>query len=303
MELPAFAKRRSELVWTRDHRTLTAHTPEVSFTAESTWYLPGRWVVAAVSTMPIPVDVTLYIAKSGAAHGYWRNAPPGLRDYFGYCDVPALMPILVGRHTLHAIVQHDNDPQNTRNPVELHVHERRVETTTKVSSSDADIIDDQLAIHQALAADHAEVVDAWKDAADALRGIVATSWPPVITVPRAFGPTSIALRWPSTTQTGARATIELTADARGAPLWLMEREYNATPASKTIAGAPFLVVGEPPIPLDQIARVVERASILSIMVRRHITVQSAAHAPDARALESVLELIGAICGAGAEPYR
>lgn len=307
MELPGFARRRSDLVWTRRGRLLLSHTPDVTISAKSAWYWRRRWTVTGVSSLALPVDVTLFIAKSGGAHGYWRNAPPGIAGYFGYSDTPALMPILVRSRTRSALATHDSpswsgpSTPDTREPVELHVHERSIETETTTDDSDESVLDDQLAIHQALAADHADVLASWHSAAEELRGIVAQRWPPILTVPRAFGATTIALRWSSGMQ-GA-ATIELTADARGAKLWLIEREASRTPASISLAGRPFLAVGEMPIALDKLARVAARAEILSIIVRRHVTVRIAQHEPDAEKLEAVLELIGSLCGSSSEPYR
>ncbi len=57
------------------------------------------------------------------------------------------------------------------------------------------------------------------------------------------------------------------------------------------------------MPLDQLARAVERADIMSIIVRRYVTVRIGLSSPDPGALEAVLELLGHICGANSEPYR
>src|SRR5262245_7069196 len=102
MERPMFAEWRSDVEWTRDGRTLAARIDDVAFTAEASW-LTGRWTVIGTSELALPVSITVYISRGGAAFGYWRNAPTGLRgmrDYFGYSDTPALAPILVGDKTL-----------------------------------------------------------------------------------------------------------------------------------------------------------------------------------------------------------
>ena len=62
-------------------------------------------------------------------------------------------------------------------------------------------------------------------------------------------------------------------------------------------------MGEIPVSLEQLARVVARADITSIVVRRDITVRLARHSPDPDALEPVLDLLGHICGASGVPYR
>jgi hypothetical protein len=310
IELPAFAKQRTELVWTRDGRTLRTRTPEVAFSAIAHWYSFGRWSLTATSRLALPAHVTAYVSRGGGGrHGYWRNAPIGLAGYFGYCDVPALMPLVIGPQTRAALLDYDTqrriDPtlQDMRSPVVLHIHDGTVETTAKAADDDSRALDDLIAIHHALAADHEDVLDSWKRAADVLAGTLSTAWPPLIEVPRAFGATTIALRWPPSTQAGSTASIELVADARGAKLWSIEREAQPTPNAIDIAGRPFLVMGRIPIAFDQLARVVARTEIMAITVRRYATVRIAGHTPDPDVLEHVLDLLGAICMAPSEPYR
>jgi hypothetical protein len=309
MELPSFALHRSDLAWTRRGRTLVAQTPDVTFTAQPAWYSSSRWTVVGVSSLALPVDDTLYICRAGGAYGYWRNAAPGLAGYFGYCDAPALMPLLVGERTRQAIKHHDTPPgpdpplEDTRYSVALHIKQRSVETTTVTAAADRAVLEDQLAIHQAMADDHAALLDAWKDAADQLHGSVATTWPPVLTVPRAHGSTTIALNWPLTTASGSEASIELTADARGAKLWSLEREPRKTPNSIAIADREFLVMGDIPVGMEILNKLVARAEIMSISVRRHVVVRIGRSTPDAGVLDALLELIGDLCGAKSEPYR
>jgi hypothetical protein len=310
MDLPGFARRRDDLVWTQRGRTLKADTPDVMITAQSAWY-SARWTVTGVSHLLLPEEATLYISRSGAAHGYWRNAPPGMAGYFGYSDVPALMPILIGRNTRDAIKQHDSpswateqqDLRDTRESVALHIRGRSVETTTKIDNNDSGAIDDLLAIHHALIADHERLLDDWKSAADQLSGTVETRWPPLITVPRPHGSTTIALRWSPSTAMGSEAWLELTADARGAKLWSLELEPRATPNSIEIGERQFLVMGDIPIAKDALDRIVTRADLLSINVRRYVIVRIARSTPDVALLDSLLDLIGELCGAKSEPYR
>ncbi|HEY5946287.1 MAG TPA: hypothetical protein VIV40_12380 [Kofleriaceae bacterium] len=308
MELPSFALHRSDLMWTRRGRTLVAHAPDVTFTAQSAWY-SSRWIIVGVSALMLPLDDSLYVSRAGGAHGYWRNAPPGLAGYFGYCDASALMPLLVGERTRTALKQHDTPPwsdppvEDTRQPVALHIHARSIETTTVTADNDRAVVDDQQAIHTALADDHAAMLDAWNDAADQLRGTIATAWPPLLTVPRAHGSTTIALEWPASPAAGCEASIELSADARGAKLWSLEREPRSTPNSIAIADREFLVMGDIPIAMDALQRIVARADILSIIVRRNVTIRIGRSTPDVGMLDALLELIGELCGAKSEPYR
>ena len=287
---------------------LVAHTPDVTFTAQPAW-LSSRWTIVGASSLGLPVDETLYVSRAGGAFGYWRNAPPGLAHYFGYSDVPALMPLLFGQRARHAVKHHDTPPwsdppmEDTREPVALHIHGRSIETTTTTAAIDRAVLDDQLAIHHALVEDHAALLDAWKSAADQLRGTVASTWPPVLTVPRAHGSTTISLTWSQSTATGSEPLIELTTDARGAKLWSLEREPRATPNSIMIADRPFLVMGDVPIAMDALQRIVARAEIMSIVTRRHVIVRSARSTPDVAVLDALLELIGELCGAKSEPYR
>lgn len=304
MDLPAFA----DDSWTRHGRELQVKTAEVTFIARSHWYTPGRWTVTGTSPLALPAAITIYVARSGPAYGYWRNAPPGLSKYFGYCDAPALMSILVGPKTRRAISAHDGrrsqlETDEPRETVELHVHGGNVETTTTVDSDNRHVIEDQLAIHRGLAEDHADLLASWQAAADRLGGSLATRWPPVLDVPRSHGATTIALRWSSSTAPGSEAAIELVADARGAKLWSLELEPRATPNSIRLGGREFLVMGDIPLPRDQLAKLIARADILSIIVRRHVTVTIARSTPDVDMLEALLDLIGALVNAPSEPYR
>ena len=256
--------------------------------------------------LALPAQVVLYISRSGGAHGYWRNAPIG-GEYFGYSDVPALMPLLVGHHTRGALHMHD-DPYrdrggSARDPVELHVKAGLVETTTLCDADDASVIDAQIAIHQGLADDHAALLATWQTAAHQLRGIVSSTWPPVLTVPRAFGSTTISLRWSTSMQAGETATMELAVDARKAKLWALEREAARTPNARMIADRPFYAIGEIPAAIDKFASVLARADLQSINVRRYITMRIAQHTPDPELLEDLLFLLGELCGDAPEPYR
>jgi hypothetical protein len=280
-------------------------TPDAIFTARSPWY-SHDWIVTGISSLTLPVGVTLYVARAGGAHGYWRNAPPGLRDYFGYCDAPGLMPVIVGPRTRRAIVDHDRagTEHDIRNEtVELHIRGDEIETTTKVDRGNRTVIESQLEIHRALAADQAAVLDAWRTTAEALGGRVVTSWPPVLSVPRPFGATTIALRWSPSTHVASPAVIEASADARGAKLWSLEREVKASPNSRSLSGHPYLVQGELPLSADQLEHVVRRVEIVSIDVRRNVTATIAGHEPDPASLEALLDLLGTLCSPPSEPYR
>ena len=292
MARPAFAN-RTDMVWTGSSRELRGDARDIAFTAHAAWYATGRWRVTGISTPALlPAGVTVYVARRGA-HGYWRNAP--LRDYFGYCDVPALMPMIVGAATCDAIARHDHAH------VALHIRDGVVETTSTVDRDNQRVIEDHLAIHRALVADHAVLVKTWHEAAEQLGGTLDSSWPPQLTVPRLHGPTTIALRWPESMALGSEASLELIAHARGAPLWQMKREPTATPNCLMLAQRPFLVTGDIPFPIDQLAELVERTEIVSIVVRRHVTVRIARSVPNVSELEALLDLIGALCNVA--PYR
>jgi hypothetical protein len=300
MAEPAFTTVSDGIAWTRKGRTLHARAQEVTFTAKRSW-LTGRWIVTGVSPLALPTRVTLYISRTGRAHGYWRNAPAA-SGYFGFCDPPALMPVLVGPKTLEAIASHDK--LNNEEDVALHICDGTVETMTKVDDDNDRVVAEQLAIHRALGADHEALLDTWLKAAEQLRGTVATAWPPTITIPREFGSTTIALRWPASTQAGEQATIEFTVDARGAKLWSLEREAHPSPSSRIIANRHFLVMGEVPSAIaDQLARLIARTLVVSIHVRRHVVVRIVANAPDVDVIEDVLELLAGVCGGAPEPYR
>jgi hypothetical protein len=269
--------------------------PEVTFTVESHWYKPGRRTVIATSALTLPAEVTVYVSKHGSAHGYFANASLALGGAFSYCDPPALMPLAVGRRATRALADRD---------VTLHIHDHVVTTASEVVDDEpAAAYDDHRAIHAALAADHADALDAWQQVATELGGTLTTRWPPVIDVPRGFGNTTIALRWSPSLQIGAQAVIEFLADARKAPLWSLEREPRPTPSTVDIAARPFLVLGHIPVARDRLARVVTLADILSIIVRRNITVRCAGVHPDTAVFEAVLDLIGELCGPPSLPYR
>src|SRR5687768_3779664 len=168
MEPPAFASDRDGLVWKHRRRVVEATAGEVTFTARRKWYLLGRWELVATSTLPLPVDTTIYISRTGGAHGYWRNSTIISDEYFSHCDAPALVPLLIGPKTRAAIKHHDEghgDRLAARDPLALHVRARDVETKTIVDSDDREVVDDMLAIHKAIADDHTDVVDAAVDRA------------------------------------------------------------------------------------------------------------------------------------------
>jgi hypothetical protein len=289
-----------------------ANSGNVAFLAESHWYT-SRWTVRGTSALILPLDIILYIAHGGAAHGYWSNVTvdiPNFLDetYFAYCSLPALLPCLIGEQTVRAIAHHDDarateySAGDEHQRVALHVRTRTIETTTLVREDSERVIADQLGIHRALAADQTATVDAWRTAADQLGGVLARTWPPVITVPRSLGPVTVALRWSTSERRGAAAWIELSADARHAPVWTMERQSGPIPNGTTIGGEDFLVTGKPPLDLSSLRTLVSRAKLFSIDVRRNISVHVARHVPDAGSIAQVIDVIGSLCGPGA-PYR
>jgi len=269
----------------------------VTFTARAHWYAPHRWTIVGVSTPTLPASVTVYVAKRGS-HGYWCNAPPTeLPGYFGYSDAPALMPLIVGPATQLAIAEFDRSKS-----VALHIRDGSVETTTTIVGDDNErVIDELVAIHRALDTDYLALLQTWQSIAERLGGSASAAWPPQLTVPGAHGPTTIALRWTDSMAIGSEALIELSAHANGAPLWQLKREPTPTPNCIIFADRPFLVTGDIPFPIDELAQLVARTEILSIVVRRYITVRIARRTPDAGELEALLDLIAALCNAA--PYR
>lgn len=308
MTTPAFIT-RGDLTWTRHGRGYEARRGDVTLTAETRWY-SSAWTVRATSALALPIDVTLFVGRRHGSHGYWSNVHVDLRTrwskhYFAYCSVSPLASMLLGEATLRAIASHDAHLENPDDPiadpphVELHVRGGLVETTTVVPGDIDSVVDDQLAIHAALGADHAALLESWRVAAVALGGELVRAWPPVITVPAPFGTTTIELQWPSTEQRGAHASIALTVDARHAPLWNLE---PGIPNGTVIGGRVFLVTGQPPIDVQELARAVTEAGLVSIHVRRDIHVRIARSRPDAEELAIVLDAIAKLVPPSA-PYR
>jgi len=290
----------------------------VKLLAEGAWY-SARWKVRASSTLALPIDIALYVARAGGDHGYWSNVSLPLRDtwggaYFAYSSLPALVHVLVGERTLRAIAAHDRpdpvDPadENASSVTErqatvaVHIRARIIETLSAVDSGNERVIDEHLAIHAAFAADQDAFVTRWRDVAESLGGMLASTWPPVLTVAREYGLVSVALHWSTSERRGASAYLELAVDARQSPTWTMERSQSAVPASVVIGGAMFLVTGDAPADLETLAPFVLGTDPVSITVRRNTVVRVASHDPDTALFEKLLALPALLCGRG-DPYR
>ena len=211
---------------------------------------------------------------------------------FAYADVPALMPLLVGRHARAALAP----------SIALHIRGGNIETITHARVDDR-VIADHLALHRALAKDHEALLASWRAAAGELGGRVESAWPPVLAIPRMHGPATITLRWSDSPAIGSEAAIELGAHAHGAPLWSLRREAVDAPNCITIADQSYLVLGPFPIPLAELVALVARTGVTQIGVRRHATIRIGRTAPEPEVLAPLLGLLDAMCAATTDPYR
>jgi hypothetical protein len=217
-----------------------------------------RWRVVGTSPRPWPEMMTLYVARDRFEHGYWRDVPiddePFDRDYFIYCDHPALARVLLGPATRHAL-DAAFDPASART-LTLHVYDDTVETESIVTHQDPDAAARHVHVHRAFAADAARLSAFWVRLATALGAVITRAWPLQMSLDRPIGRVEIELRWLRPTSPAAAewnlaaqslATVVKSVDLRGdAPGWRLEQVAARTPSAVAIAGRWLAPRGEVP---------------------------------------------------------
>lgn len=271
------------------------------------------WILEATSALP-GEKLTLYITRGPIGYGYWRDLLVGDRDfdarYFVYCDNPALLPLVVGPDTREAI------EAAQMQALVLHVRHGLAVTESTVAQDAAPAVDGHLAVHRALASDHARVLERWRYIADRLNGRVLSKWPPVMTLLRPIGTINATVGWqlpedPSgaawATAEGSLAT-ELVAE-RGAAtegVWALTPGLPTIGACKRVGDRHFYVHGEPGLSWDELAQFVTRAGISELHVTdHHIAVRLAGMVLESARAEAAISLLSRLAApdAGESPYR
>jgi len=307
---PAFVGKNGE--WKVASKSLTGRRDDIEFAGDRRWW-GGRWEIASTAPFPIPEKVILYVSRSGMDHGFWRDLRVGDRafdrDYFVFCDTPALLPMILGPATRRALA----DFKELDDALTLYVRGGVTRVTGSVAEKDPTGIDRHVAIHRALAADHAATLARWRDLMSAAHGRAEASWPPVATIMSRTGTLVVHTSWTAPSSRDAAdwdrsadslRTHVTTHDDRERRPWFLTVMERGVAGTHQLGGEHVTILGKPSISLPLLGDLVRAGNIVTIQAGAQVLVsmRGLASAKQIEAALRVVELVVDIDGSDS-PYR
>ena len=313
-ELPAFAAARSDVAWRFDGRTLAGTCDGVDVVAERRWW-GRRWSIHTAAPFPVPEKVLLFVSRDGMDHAYWRDLPVGDRGfddaYFVFSDAPALLPLIVGAATRHALIEGDRE---RRRGVVIDVFDGVARTTCVDDGADPGALARHLAVHRALAGDHAEVLARWDRVADVMGGRAIGGWPPGVMLLRPLGSIAMDLHWENPDDRDAatwdRARRSLRTElSTGVPTkrrgWWLQEVSQAHPRAQRFGSRWFQIEGELPTSRRLLGELADRAGLRWMTCSDFLTIAIPGMVTRAPVLEAAIQIVELICApeGSQSPYR
>ncbi len=307
---PAFVGKVGE--WKVASKSLTGRREGIDFTGERRWW-GGRWALTSTAPFPVPENVILYVSRSGMDHGFWRDLRVGNpafdRDYFVFCDTPALLPLILGPAARRALADH----AELDDALTLYVRGGVTQLTGSVGEKDPTGIDRFVAVHRALVEDHQATLARWRDLMSAAHGRAEASWPPVATIKSRTGTLVVHTSWTAPTSRDAadwdRSADSLqthltTHDDRERRPWFLTATGPGVAGTHQLAGKHVMVVGKPTISLPLLGDLVRAGNIVTIQAGAQVLVSMRGLA-NAKQIESALRIVELVVDTASSdsPYR
>lgn len=309
-----FLEAKPDVKWARTGAIVRGAIEGVEIGCDSRWW-GTKWKVTAESAFPVPEKLIVYISERGMDHGFWRDLPVGDdvfdRRFFVFCDVPALLPLVVGPATRRAL----SETGPNRDDIILYVRDGRVQTMGTNARDDLGAIDRHLAVHRALAADHRGCLEGWKARMVEAAGRADATWPPTATLLRPSGALLVNMTWTApTTRDGhdwdeaadSLRTAVTAHDDRARMKWVLREVGMTVPCTHVLADRRFVLVGKLPFALPVLETIIKQAQLASIAVTGDRITVSLRGLATARQIEGAVRIIGLVVQALIEstsPYR
>jgi len=309
---PAFVTARKDGQWHVATRSLTGHCGGIDVTGERRWW-GGRWTLTSTQAFPVPESLLLYVSSTGMDHGYWRDLlvgePAFDRDHFIFCDIPALLPLILGPATRRALRDHES----AGDVLTLYVRRGVTQVSGTCSEDDSRAIDRHLGVHRALAEDHRACLARWQAQMTAAHGRADPSWPPVATIMSRTGTLSVHTSWTSpTTRDGSdwhRSADSLRThitghDDRERRRWTLIEMERGIAGTHELGRRHVTIVGKPSISLPLLGDLVRAGDIVEIRCSAEVSVTMRGLATP-RQMEAGLRIIELVVdtAGSASPYR
>jgi hypothetical protein len=308
-----FLEARRDGGWKVATRSLTGQIAQVAFTGERRWW-GGRWVLTSTGPFPVAEEMIVFASRKGMDHGFWRDIDVGDGSfdhrYFLFSDLPALLPMVLGRATRTALEDH----AQLADALELYVRGGLVRVHGSNTPDDATAIARHLAIHAALARDRASWLESWQQLIVAAHGRAhLESWPPTATIMSRTGTLAVHLSWDApTTRDGAdwdasRHSLRTHVrghDDRERRRWSLREAGAGQAATHELAGRRFVIFGQPSFSLPAVSQLLSEAPIVALQSGLHVAV-TLRGIPSARHLEASVRMIERLLdpAGSSSPYR
>lgn len=310
--------------WKVAGASLTGEYEGVAFEGERRWW-GGAWTIVGQSAFPVPESLILFVSEQGMDHGFWRDMLVGTHDldghrdaararfdsrHFVFCDTPGLLRLVVGTATIQAFARTPVQP-----PIVLYVRDRVVRTRALHNAGEEQGIARHVAVHRALADDHARLVEAWQTRLAAATGRGSTTWPLTGQITSRVGTLLVAVTWELQPESRDGAEWEqgyhslrtevTAAGDRAKARWTLVEAAPGQRASHRIGDRMYLLEGTPHVPFDRLARIVEDAglSLLGFGGTVRLAIPGLAAARQLTACRTLVETLLDARPASESPYR
>jgi hypothetical protein len=275
--------------------------PEVTFRRSSSWW--GTTSLESRAPSPLPEQLALYIGPLTGDLPYSRHVRIGDHAfdaaYFTHCDVPALLPFLVGAATR-----------------QLFVHATKYEEPFTLELSDGVVClrgvgpeARHSAVHRALLDDHAAAVASWQAHIQAANGHADAGWPPTGTLITRAGTLRVSMAWPvpHNDRDDWRAhedalLTHIRGDHEGRTPWSIRSGAASDLSACTLAHRSFVISGTPSIALEHLPPLISAANVVAITGGKRLSVTFQGM-PTVERLAAAVRILELCSDARLSPYR
>ncbi len=278
--IPGFLTAKDATGWRTDAGVVSGTYAGMTVTAERRWW-GGRWRVAVESPWPVPEHVLVYVSRRGMEHGFWRDLPVGERrfdrDHFVFSDTPALLPLVVGPATRTAL-----SAPRTGDDLVLYARGGVTRTEGTTGGDDEAALDRHLAVHRALADDHAGMLASWTTLMEDAHGRPDPgTWPPSGNVLCRSGTLLVKVRWrkPATrdasdwedAQASLRTHVSSVEERTGRHWSIIDLGHHRA-GTYRFGDRHYEVRGEPTISIAAIEPLIQHGQVAQLVVGKHVHV-------------------------------
>ncbi|MBL0219354.1 MAG: hypothetical protein IPQ07_36480 [Myxococcales bacterium] len=308
---PSFLAARPDARWAGAPKELRGGCDGVEFEVLGRWW-GKRWSVTSEAPFPMPERLLLFASRKGMEHGFWRDFrvgdPAFDHRHFVFSDTPALLPIIMGPQTRHAL----GARTALDDALTLYVRGGVARVTGQNDADDDTALTRHLDVHRALAADHQTFLTAWDELVTSAQGRADPRWPPTGTVMNPVGALRLYLTWAE----AARRDVDWLAredslrtnlagnDGRQRSRWSLREAEPFEAHDLELGAGRYLVTGKPTLSTPALEALVLRGKIVAISssAQVRVAVRGLATTSQLQAMLRLLETLLQAADSGS-PYR